>query len=534
MQTNIKWFVWPDGGSSEFQQTLFELIRKDGHSSWQILQTRVLYERLRQAYVKERDIQLERMRKRKNDFKNNVQELNQQLLRIRKIIRQAPDQYEIMLEERQSILTEHRTTKMMTLESEGILPDTVITSEQRDLLYAQNEIYRKTLPWEEYALLTTELRNFLFQQKKKRLNLEDDLEFGQFIDSGNLISAQTYMRNRPRVIRLPDYIQVLCVKLGLVDISDHNERAQIFLNALKADNRKYQPNTLFRIFQVVRSLFFPESKAPNKNSFAETFEFFQTYRQPQTRYDNPEKMLKFLNYVENELKNETNRYRLPILMLAYTGLRAGELLQLEFKHIALLHSRQKEIVIKRKNSQTWKPIYTPKFIDFIDNDLYPFFLEDIKFYVDQREGYDSIQVFQMHQTTLASKMKEYYRLVNDGKVPYGFGTHSVRYFIATEMQKNTNAVYTEKDRLELARNVLDHQSTKVTQKYIKAQNFEKYTNKLIDLTKSNRLKIYSPQYDKLIRNKQRHKLGLAIKSMSSTGSATIGIKDTQSQNDDII
>lgn len=192
---------------------------------------------------------------------------------------------------------------------------------------------------------------------------------------------------------------------------------------------------------------------------------------PQIRLPSTELFTNLYLYVERQIKKHltkvstiadtnllsTERQIIALFAIYFafhTGLRVGTILSIDNYHLKMLHARETPIPIKMKNSNTWDVSYFPIFNTFIDI-LYSFFGQYVASSL-------RIKIFTISRTYLLLYLKKLYMLANDGELPpTGFGIHSVRYHLATELSK-TN--------LQSARKLLNHTHLNTTKKYVLSTN----------------------------------------------------------------
>lgn len=251
---------------------------------------------------------------------------------------------------------------------------------------------------------------------------------------------------RPRT-QIAKYILKIIYDYDLLNVSDENERAKIFLHHMHG--KRMTGKTIARHYKALKPTYFPNATIePNRLAF-------DKLASGQRRgVDHNFKV--FVTYLESlhELEPD-NRYVWPFLFSLYTALRLSELLNLRISHLMALTRHDAIINLPRKYSPEWAPVYGTKFDKLVMN-LVELNKDDVTNYV--KNGHDAILFKVGKPRNLHFHFKNFYRLAT-GKEPYlGLGVHSFRYNMASCLNNI--------GQIELARVVLGHKSVKTTNKYI--------------------------------------------------------------------
>lgn len=256
---------------------------------------------------------------------------------------------------------------------------------------------------------------------------------------------------------IPQNIRRAIVELGLLDISDFNERINIFTAYCLRKN--YTFNTTHKYYWILRinGLFGqdPNVRKPDRRAFIES-------GSPHIRIVSMDKFRIFAKYLHENFNLTTA----PLLVAIYTGLRTWEILQFSTYTLYQLKRRAETVFVKRKQTTVtpdnnepiyWKPIYNSHFTTFIEH-LIDLFGNEYKCFIEQKLN---SQLFPVTPKTLNNCIKSYYYMATESVAPHGFGIHSCRNMIAMLMAQNT-------ENVTAICNFLQHKKFATTQRYIKA------------------------------------------------------------------
>ena len=271
------------------------------------------------------------------------------------------------------------------------------------------------------------------------------------------------MKNRPKKLNIPNYIQTIIVETRLYDIDDHDERAKTFLRRLY--RFKYRSSTIAKHFYRLKPLLFPTTQIiPNSMVFDNKRGILQ--RVPD--FDAITNLVNFLN--ETTLDGKW-----PILLAFYTGLRLSEISELKASHITQLLEHKEIIALSRKGNTEWVVVYFSEFDEFIKK-LYTQYKELCDYY--QKTNIDQY-VFNTSSRLIHYNITKYYMIANNNtRAPYGFGIHAFRYYIGTKLVEQGN--------IDMAQIFLGHKYQKTTKRYI-VYDKSRLDGKLKEINKTNEL-----------------------------------------------
>lgn len=309
----------------------------------------------------------------------------------------------------------------------------------------------------EIETLTAELATTLRRVDEKRLNAILDIIPTDKLQKIARRPLPQPSRVRPKVkLNVTGKVQALVQGASLLDEPDPSRRMQLFIGFCRF--REYSYNTTVRYIQILKNHgVFGESPQeivvqPSKLAFAESGK-------------RHERMITVDDFVKlfKHLRDNFNKYHAPVLVAVYTGLRTFEILQLSVQTLHQLMSRQEYVSVRRKqtvitvdsDSTYWRPIYTTRFVQFLD--------ELARLYRDEYESYLQYgindQLFHVTPRTIVNRIRHAYFEVTGHAPPFGFGVHSCRNMMATIMSNET-------DNISSIQAFLQHKSVKTTQRYI--------------------------------------------------------------------
>lgn len=277
--------------------------------------------------------------------------------------------------------------------------------------------------------------------------------------------------------KVPRYIRELVVDMDLLSEPNHNVRAQRFLRALYQS--KMLGSTAIRHFERLKPLCFPHT-----DLVPDTIHFDRLVM-AQQRLPDSDVLVRFVGLVCTNVGDSVN-LKWIILWVYYTGLRKFEILSLTGHHVQQLLERRVEIDLLRKNGGIWRPVYHGEFTKFLRQ------FTTTKFYTAYRESVVSGDtanmppIFIEHPDRLHRRLCALYVKLMHVEPVYGFGLHSFRYFVATQLGR---------DKVTTAQDYLGHKNLKTTYRYIR-QDYTKLDRQLDRLTRDNVL------YQKLLKPQQ--------------------------------
>ena len=257
----------------------------------------------------------------------------------------------------------------------------------------------------------------------------------RLIDPVAFKNKVSLMSKKAKTTIIPSYILKLIVDTALHDILNENQRAKVFLRELF--KMKLRESTIARHFKIIKPLLFP-----NTTVLANSMAFNnQTCRQ--NEFPSFENIGKLIEYI----KSTENKYKWPMLLALYSGIRLKDVIQFKSSHIIMLTKKQSHIPIQR--NQEWKVFYTNILEDFVNHLRQKTFKDSCDFYV--KTNVDSLVFQNISTASLHSKLLEFYSKANSGKYPpMGFAIPIFRYYASKlETKESTVHGYTNKKNTEM-------------------------------------------------------------------------------------
>lgn len=256
-------------------------------------------------------------------------------------------------------------------------------------------------------------------------------------------NAKIDMAKKPFYTKvLPIYVYRVIAENRLFDISDQNEAAKIFLEALQL--RRMRGNIIMRIFKKVKPFAFPNTTIKPSTLY------FDKKKPAQVRLPQMKKVGILIEYVETL----STKYATAIMLAYYSGLRAAEIVSMKASTLVELSDQKQTVNILRKNGVWWRPIYYDQFNDFVSNHLNVKFREEI----EKSKQVDS-KLFNFTSRALHYFLCQYYIEANHEQPVLGFGIHVFRYYVASKLA--------EVGDLYLAQKFLAHKNLTSTMHYLK-------------------------------------------------------------------
>ncbi|UOT91801.1 Integrase [Aratus pisonii nudivirus] len=271
----------------------------------------------------------------------------------------------------------------------------------------------------------------------------------EIIATDSYFNKLKLLKFKPTMNKIPMVIQKTITDNNLLDISDIDERAKIFLKVLYV--HKLKSSTVKKYFNNIKPYLFPNTNiAPNSLCFDNNYP-----KDIQYRSSDINKIKKFINFIKYDLPNNCV-YKWPILISVYSGLRLNEVCNIQMSHLHMLTLEKPIIPLKRKNNKDWEVLYYDEFSKMI-NVVIENNIEKYKLFTEQL--IDS-KLFSYTPQALHQKLKHFYLIALKERPPMGFGLHTMRYYLAT-------TIYNETEKIEIAQHLLGHVNQRTTKKYIK-------------------------------------------------------------------
>jgi integrase len=260
---------------------------------------------------------------------------------------------------------------------------------------------------------------------------------------------------------LPNGFELRLTKSGFYETNDQNERLKIALDVLET----YTINTAERYFAILKYGGFLQLPNIKNLSLARNYYGSIQRRTPQVRIPSLDQYYKFIQYLNGMLDEcrdsvlSTNTFKyskyfgaiIATIFAANTGLRVGEVLRLTNKHLKALLNGENTIEIKMKASQEWQVIRHKSLFILLEK-MSRIFSEFLSLNFE-------VLLFQFSSEYLRLKLIKFFTIANNNQSPpKGFGLHTIRYCIASELS-NTN--------LKMAQEFLGHKNISTTHQYVK-------------------------------------------------------------------
>lgn len=261
--------------------------------------------------------------------------------------------------------------------------------------------------------------------------------------------------------KLPNAFQLKLDKYGFYETDNQNERLKIALDVLET----YSVSTAEKYFAYLKYGQFID--LPNIKNYFLARNYFGSIqkRTPQVRITSIQQYTQFISYLNNKIneyqdyKFSTNLYQynkkfgaiVAIMLAANTGLRISELLRITNKHLRLLLDGASTIELKMKTSHEWKVIRHASFTHLLQkmNKMFYHFLQLSL----------ETKLFNFSQEFLRLKLKYFFTIANNNQAPpKGFGLHTIRYVIASELSSIN---------LKMAQEFLSHKQISTTNQYVR-------------------------------------------------------------------
>lgn len=268
---------------------------------------------------------------------------------------------------------------------------------------------------------------------------------------------------------------VLEYMFGVSSLSNDSERrSTLLIDYLK--NRKISLQSALRIYHKAKRMFFDDLKNRKKarNSIRALLQATPV-RPPHKRNLTKQEMNVWITHLKSDQNTRTEILSLAVLVSIYTGFRMITLSNLKTSHLVAMLNKSRTISMRSKGG----------FLNFqlvYFDDLMRILFRVNALIVDQMEMFrlDGIDTFVFGSTTCGGSVRVVPRLIanhiNTAFVtafrkprPYGFGLHSCRYYIASELKR--------KGLITEAQSLLGHKSLKTTQKYTKEYALDEVQNK---------------------------------------------------------
>jgi integrase len=264
--------------------------------------------------------------------------------------------------------------------------------------------------------------------------------------------------------KTPKTVLEMYKKLNIFEIENHDDRAIMIVKYLAS--QKYRLKTALKYYEFVR-----RDGIIGESPIFLNKRIFDKIKSPQERIPPVENFKKCIEYLQEIIKANINTKMLcnqympmemrqanlafAVLFVYYTGLRSFEVCSITNKILHDLLQFEMVIDLERKCSSSWNVIYSRQF---------QIFLQLMKeFYSDFLEMYTTknviLNLFNTSPRNLQYFLTQTYITVNKAQPPIGFGMHSIRYIIATNLAQS--------NKLEAAKLFLGHADVKTTHIYLK-------------------------------------------------------------------
>ena len=266
------------------------------------------------------------------------------------------------------------------------------------------------------------------------------------------------MSKKPRTTIIPNYIEKIIVDKNLNYIDNENIRAKIFLKELF--KMKLSNSTIKKHFESIKPLLFKNTKIL-ANCMVFENKIIQHNKVP--NYKNINNLIEYL-------KTTNSKYKWPLLLALYSGLRLKDIIHFKISYLIMLKKKQETIPLSTKTNGEWKVLYHDIFEKFINHLIKDTFKNDCNFYFQY--NIDLFLFQNISKSLLHYKLREMYILANEGEIPpLGFGMYIFRYFFSLMLIKQRSGAF--------AKMYLGHIKLKSTEIY----------NSNINLNKVFRLKL---------------------------------------------
>lgn len=301
-------------------------------------------------------------------------------------------------------------------------------------LSASNSITRKRR-WSGYG------QHFKKKEPPSEQTIQNFKETVEFISSLDHLTKIDLAKQPFYSPKLPGYIFRIIAENRLFDILDQNEAAKIFIQAV--EQRRMRGKRIVSIFNTVKPLIFATT------TIKPATVHFDRKKPAQVRLPQMKKIEALVSFVVS--LEDNNKYKWPILVTFYTGLRSAEVLSMKASTVHELVARATTVNIMRKNGTLWKPIYYWQFTEFVGK-LKEHFNEELEHSVDSK-------LFDFTARALHYFIRQYYIMATHEESVLGFGMHAFRYFIASRLLENGD--------MSLAQQFLGHKCLASTAHYLK-------------------------------------------------------------------
>ena len=231
------------------------------------------------------------------------------------------------------------------------------------------------------------------------------------------------------------------------DMSD-DECAKSFV--IHLHGKRIRGNYADRLFRTVKPLLFPTTTVR-----VDTLHFDKTAaNSQQVRLESSASTRAYIAYLEK--RRDRDARVLPLLMLAYTGLRASEVLRMTVATLRSMHERVASVDLRLKGGvDTWRPAYTQPLVSYVQYLVREVFQRELA--AVEAPLLATQRLFPICARTLQSNMTQLYVSCFGRAPPLGMGPHMFRYYRATTARN-----------IDTAQRILSHAKKSTTQRYRKA------------------------------------------------------------------
>ena len=252
----------------------------------------------------------------------------------------------------------------------------------------------------------------------------------RMLDSLAYKNKVSIMSKKPRTTIIPNYIEKIIVEKRLNYIDNENIRAKIFLKELF--KMKLSNSTIARHFKLIKPLLFKNTTIlPNCMVF-------------ENKVTNHNKVLNYknINNLMEYLMSTKCKYKWPLLLALYSGLRLKDIINFKISYIIMLIKKQETIPLSTKTNGEWTVLYYDIFENFINHLFKNTFKNDCDFYLQY--NIDFLLFHNISTSLLHHKLNEMYILANGGEnPPLGFGMYIFRYFFSLMVVKKRGIGFAE-------------------------------------------------------------------------------------------
>lgn len=287
---------------------------------------------------------------------------------------------------------------------------------------------------------------------------------------------------------IPAALKMQLYEHDVYGIENRMDRAKIVSEIFAM--RRYSANTARKYFSVLQNIGLFGEEEVQINEFA-----FQKIKPSQQRMPPMEAFVKTMHEVQRRVDmsvghtdygvvlsekfaevrgpERVNHHKLSsqitkaiaIRFASLTCLRVAEVMRIDADILIRLLRRENVVKLQRKCNQTeWMVFYYSAF-DQLLRQMEVFFRVPIQAMAEY--GVND-RLFRMTDRTIKYEIRDIYRIANQVEPPFGFGMHTIKYVVATNLASN--------GELEAARLLMNHKSIATTKRYVR---FDKLRNERV-------------------------------------------------------